>query len=297
MALSLRKLTVLVLALGLILVLLVSSAIAQNTDGVLIVSSTQDDAVVVVSGNGFDPSQSVTLNIYQIDGSPLGSFAGSTTDSTGSFSFNLTLPYISQTSIYTFIANTSTVSGITQHILFSQAPSTPSPTGIRVAAVTAFPSTSNIFNVTGVGFEVSKTVSLRLTNAANLPAYIFPDQVTTDPQGRFSAILIVPTTKSGTYNLVAYTSTRSTANYTVTVPNLQGPAGNAGPSGVPGASGAPGASGQPGTNGTASSTAGTDIGYVGVALGVVALAIAVFALVRGRHVAAVSKTDATQEKT
>jgi hypothetical protein len=273
--------------------LLISSANAQNTDGILIVSNTDDVAVVVVSGIGFDQSQPVTLNIYNNIGNPLGSFPGPTTDSTGSFEFNLTLPFISQTGIYTFIANTSTISGRVDHILFSQAAPTPAPTAPPgVAAITAVPDNGNIFNVTGNWFDASRKVTLKLNNAAGLTAYFFPENVTTDAQGRFSAILIVPTTLSGRFNLIASTTTRGTGNYTVTVPSLQGPAGTAGSSGVPGVSGVPGASGEPGTSGAASS-AGPDLGYAGIVLGIVAIAIAGFALFKGRRAEAVPKTEKT----
>jgi hypothetical protein len=289
MALSWKKIVLLGLAFSLAAVLLVSSANAQTTDGILIVSNTEDLAVVGVTGIGFDPTQPITLNVYNNIGNPLGSFPGPTTDSTGSFEFNLTLPYITQTGIYTFIANTSTISGRVDHILFSQANPRPVPTATAgVAAITVVPDNGNIFNVTGIWFDASRRVTLKLNNAAGLTAYFFPENVTTDAQGRFSAILIVPTTLSGRFNLIASTTTRGTGNYTVTVPSLQGPAGTAGSSGVPGVSGVPGASGEPGTAGAASS-AGTDLGYVGVALGIVAIAIAGFALFKGRRAETVPK--------
>jgi hypothetical protein len=141
-------------------------------------------------------------------------------------------------------------------------------------AITATPDESNIFNVTGSGFDSGAEVTLELV-ANDTTYYSFTESITTDENGTFTAIVIVPTSTTGaTYNLTA-----STDNYTAyteyTVPDLTGPAGATGSTGATGATGATGetgAVGADGENADSTLTAGAiGIGLIGLAVGIYAV--------------------------
>jgi len=134
------------------------------------------------------------------------------------------------------------------------------------ASLSASPDNSNIFRVSGSGFNASETVWLRLVADETL-VFNFTETVETDAEGNFSAIVIVPTSIHGTFNLTASTSSVS-VYVEYTVPDLTGPAG---PTGTTGATGATGPKGDP---------ADPTIGYGGIGLGVVAIVLAVYALTK-----------------
>ena len=271
-----------VFTLVLLTVILASSAYAQPAQGSLSASATDKPNIFTLTGSGFDPSSTVNLGLYLNDGTTLAfALPDSTTDSAGNFAVNVTLPTVSTSGFYVFVANTTNVIGYQPWILYSpNDASQTGPSGLP-QTVRISPDNSNIFNVTGQGFDPSKPVNLILAPPHGNATYPFPSSITTDSNGRFSAIVIVPTSISGTFNLVATTTNNymnSTANVTVTIPNLQGPQGLPGPTG---ATGATGASGENGTSGTASTD--TTLTYVSIALSVVAIIIAVYAITRKSH--------------
>ncbi len=142
-------------------------------------------------------------------------------------------------------------------------------------SITATPDESNIFNVNGTGFNASTEVTLKLI-ANDTTYYTFPENITTDNEGNFTATVIVPTSISGTYNLTASTDDY-TAYVEYTVPDLTGPTGATGATGATGTTGQTGAVGAQGEQGEA---ANEMLGYAGLGMGVVALAVACYAVVR-----------------
>jgi len=96
---------------------------------------------------------------------------------------------------------------------------------------TATPNNSNITNVVGSGFDPSERASLKLLNATTgEEIYVFPENISTDENGNFSGIVIIPTSIHGTFNMTASTSTVQ-CSIEFTVPDLTGPQGPQGPQG------------------------------------------------------------------
>lgn len=143
-------------------------------------------------------------------------------------------------------------------------------------SITATPDESNIFNVTGTGFDASDSVTLKLV-ANSTTYYTFAENITTDVNGNFTAIVIVPTSTTGaTYNLTASTDNHS-AYVEYTVPDLTGPTGATGATGATGSTGATGATGAAGADGKDADSTLT-IGAIGI--GLVALAVGAYAVVK-----------------
>jgi len=132
------------------------------------------------------------------------------------------------------------------------------------ATLTVTPDDSNVIQVTGTGFNPSDTVKLALFQANGNVEYTWTQQITTDVQGSFSQIVIIPTYVSGIFSLVASTTSAS-ANQTVEAPILTGAEGPQGPSGAPGPAG---------------SSANSNIAYVALAISLITLIIAVYAIVK-----------------
>ncbi len=262
-------------------VMLTTSARAQPTPGTLTASSTDTPSVLTLTGSGFGTSATVNIGIYLNDQTTLAfALPDATTDDLGNFAVNITLPIVSTSGFYLIIANTTNVVGFQPWVLFSPSDASQTgPAGNVPETVKVSPDNSNIFNVTGQGFDVSKPVTIILAPPHGPATYTFPpSQITTDSQGRFSAIVIVPTTISGSFNLVASTANGnviSSANTTVTIPNLQGPIG---------LTGATGATGAPGNNETSGSTStNTTLAYISIALSVVAIVIGIYAITKTKH--------------
>ena len=264
--------------LVLLTVILASSVYAQSEQGVLIASAKDTPNVLTLSGSGFDASATANIGLYLPDQTTLAfSFSDVTTDSQGNFAVNITLPTVSTSGFYLFIANTTNVKGFQPWVLYS--PSDASGPSINVPEIVKVsPDDSNIFNVTGQGFDASKPVTLKLAPPHGPAVYIFPDNITTDGHGRFSAIIIVPTRINGAFNLAASTA-NGNANVTVTIPDLHGPPGATGQTGSTGATGATGASGE---NGTTGPTTSDILVYVSIVLSIVAIIIGIYAATKKR---------------
>lgn len=117
---------------------------------------------------------------------------------------------------------------------------------------------SNIFRVSGTGFDAYEIVWLRLETDIGV-IFNFTETIETDEYGAFSAIVIVPTSLQGSYRLVASTST-VTQEIEYTVPDLTGSQGVQGPKGDPG------------------EPADPFIGYLGVTLGLVSIVLSASSL-------------------
>jgi len=243
--------------------------------GNVYVTSTLNPNVITIAGSGFDASAPVSLGVYLRDGTTLlAVFPDANTDDTGNFAANVSAPIVGTSGIYFVMANTTNVFGYQPYVFYSPGDAPDPGSGPRSVSVS--PDNSNIFNVTGRGFGDSKAVTLRLTLASGATAYTIPDQMTSDSQGRFSTIVIVPTSISGTYNLVA-SATSGNATIPVTIPNLKGAPGV---TGMTGATGATGETGATGATGPAGSASGSPLEYAGIALSIAAIVISVYALVK-----------------
>lgn len=262
-------------SLILLVVMLVSLTYAQSTTGNVYVTSTLNPNVITVAGSGFDASSLVSLGVYLRDGvTLLAVLPDANTDDTGNFAANVSVPFVGASGIYFVMANTTNVIGYQPYVFYSPGDAPDPGSGPRSVSVS--PDNSNIFNVTGKGFGASKAVTLRLTLPSGATAYTFADQMTTDSQGRFSTIGIVPTSISGTYALVA-SSTSGNATIQVTIPNLKGAPGE---TGMAGATGATGETGATGATGPAGSASGSPLEYASIALSVAAIVISAYALIK-----------------
>jgi len=272
-----QKHLMIMFSLILLVVMLVSLVYAQSTMGNVYVTSTLNPNVITVAGSGFDASSPVSLGVYLRDGvTLLAVLPDANTDDTGNFAANVSVPFVGTSGIYFVMANTTNVIGYQPYVFYSPGDA-PAP-GSGPRSVSVSPDNSNIFNATGKGFGASKAVTLRLTLASGATAYTFADQMTADSQGRFSTIVIVPTSISGTYTLVA-SSTSGNATIQVTIPSLKGAPGE---TGMAGATGATGETGATGATGPAASTSGSPLEYASIALSIAAIVISAYALVK-RH--------------
>lgn len=142
------------------------------------------------------------------------------------------------------------------------------------AEITATPDDSNIFNVTGTDFDDSDDVTLELINDDGDTVYTFEEDITTDANGTFTAIVIVPTsTDGGDYTLTASTDD-SSATLDITVPDLTGATG------ATGATGSTGATGAKGTDGADGQDADPALTYGSIGVGALALLIAIVAIMK-----------------
>jgi hypothetical protein len=273
-----QKLSYLV-TFGLLATMLVSSVCAQGGDATLIAISTLDANVITLRGSGFSASSTVSLSVFLNDGMTLVAvLPDAVSDSAGNFEVNVTAPIVQTSGIYLFGANTSSVFGFQPWVFYAlnDLPTGGGSTGPK--AVSVSPDNSNVFNVTGRGLGASRDVKISLNQSRGVPVYTFTDTIKTDSQGRFSTILIVPTSISGTFTLVASTSAGD-ASVVITVPNLKGATGLTGATGATGETGEKGATGDMGKTGAA---ADSMLGYIAVILSAVAIVLSLMVLLKKR---------------
>lgn len=238
----------------------IASANAATTP-TLTASATDESNVISVEGEDFDTSETVHIALLnETDGTTVYNFTETiTTDSSGDFTADLTLPDVYGT--YNLTACTSTIQAYTEFtIILSETP-----------ALTVTPDDSNIIAVSGSGFNTSETVTLTLEDSDNETIYTFTEDLTTNTLGNFTAAVIIPTSINGDYTLIAETETGATANATITVPDLTG---------ATGATGATGLSGEAGVDGEDGAAADNTIVYSAVILSIAAIAIAAVALTK-----------------
>ena len=244
---------------ALLTIALVANAYAQNTTATLTTSATNDNGIITVTGIGFNASENIALELLNSDGTLAYNFTEAiTTDTSGNFAANVTLP----TNVYGTFNLTASASNITAYTQYTI--SQPATTYSSLGVLSATPDNSNIIEVSGSGFNASENVWLGLTDSNGNIVYNFTELVASDAQGNFSAITIVPTNISGTYNLFASTSS-ATAYTAQTIPDFTGPTGSPGVTGATGETGA---------------AADSTISYAAVALSILAIAIAAYTLMR-----------------
>ncbi len=145
-------------------------------------------------------------------------------------------------------------------------------------SLSATPDNSNIIQVYGTGFNTSAPVSLQLLRD-NDTMYNFNADITTNANGSFSCLYIIPTSLSGAYSLTA-TAGNTTARHDIIVPDLRGAEGLKGVDGLNfnatgniilnnGTQGAEGPKGDQGVMGNST------VGIVAIGLSIAALVIVI----------------------
>ncbi len=237
---------------------------SANTVVTLMVAPTSASNVITVIGNMFNANETVYLALANATtGVVVYNFTEAiTTSSIGAFAKDVTLPPVTP-GTYIIYAKTSTVTASTQYTIANSA--TPK--------IAASPANSNIIKVVGSGFSPMEGVGFILVGTAG-PAYNFTDYGLTDTLGNFTVTLIVPTSISGNYTLMAQTRTGATANTAITVPDLTGPKGDTGETGDKGAKGA---------TGPAGNSADSTILYAAIIISIIAAVIAIVSLLKDRE--------------
>jgi hypothetical protein len=235
-----------------------------NTIATLTVIPTSTSNVVTVMGNGFDVNEPVYLALVnETTGVVIYNFTQTaTTTPLGTFSSDITIPSLPYGAYYIY-AKTSTASATKEYTIAF----IPNP------KIAVSPANSNIIKVTGSGFTPNQVVTFTLTEAVFISAYNFTDLGITDALGNFTVNLIIPTSISGNYTLMAQSSTGLTANTAIIVPDLAGPQGVTGDTGAKGAKGATGAAGK---------DADSTLLYPAVILSVIAIILSIMAFLRNR---------------
>ncbi len=239
-----------------VLVIAYLSVANAATTGTLTATATSTSNAITLSGSGFDPTENLTLfMLNETDNSNLYNFTETiTTDDAGAFTANVTLPS-GFYGTYNVTAQTTNVDAFTEYTISG------------AATLSATPDDSNIMAVSGSGFNANQTLTLQLNDTSTTTAYTFLDNITTDSEGNFTSTVIIPTSISGSYTLVASTST-TTANATIAVPDFTGPTGI---TGATGATGAVGADGEPADNTTV---------VLALGISIVAMIVAIFTLMK-----------------
>lgn len=249
-------------------------AAAQNQASIAITQSGIP-WIVDVMGQGFGDSELVVFTLQDPVGNVVTILGQTTSDSSGNIMTSFSVPVDIDGQ---YIINATSPSANAAVPYYIEALPTVSPTPIGAPAVTASPENSNILNVTGKGLDSSKPVALNLTSNGTV-TYSFTEQITTNATGYFSAIVIIPTSLSGTFTLQASTTTRN-ATTQITVPNLAGPTGPAGPTGATGATGPAGADSTSSSDNNNATIA--NVVYAALAISIIAIAIAIYVLIKKR---------------
>lgn len=237
---------------------------SANTVATLMVAPTSNSNVITVIGNMFDANEPVYLALVnQTNGVVFYNFTEAiTTSGIGQFAKDVTLPPATYGTFIVY-AETSTVSASTVYTI----------TNLVTPKIDASPANSNIIKVSGSGFSPMDGVGFILIGATG-PAFNFTDIAVTDTQGNFTVTLIVPTSLSGNYTLMAQTRTGAAADAAITVPDLTGPKGDTGEDGDRGPKGSAGEAGE---------AADSTLVYVAIIVSVIAAVLSAASLLRDRE--------------
>ena len=180
--------------------------VEASTIAVLNVIPTSDSKEISVIGNGFNPNDTVYLALANATtGVVIYNFTETiTTTNMGTFTANITLPS-SIYGTYLIYAKTSTVSASKEYTVIAS-------TNQINPRIIATPPNSNIFKVTGSGFNPYQMVFFRMMGNNPNSVYNFTDLAITDTLGNFTITLIIPTSISGNYTLIDGTQTGTTTN-------------------------------------------------------------------------------------
>ncbi|MBO0608649.1 choice-of-anchor G family protein [Myceligenerans salitolerans] len=160
----------------------------------------------VVSGEGYTPNSTVTVQLTDADGNPIGDPVTAETDDTGAFTVDLCVPEDTAPGEYTVIG-TDDETGTPAETPLTVTPAPVEPT-IAVDPTEVAPGECTV--VTGEGYTPDSTVTIQLTDADGNPV---GDPVTapTDETGAFTADLCVPEdAEPGDYTVVGTDDTTGT---------------------------------------------------------------------------------------
>ena len=259
-----KQLFAVLVALCIMLATPILATASANTVATLTVAPTSNSNVINVIGNMFNANETVYLALAnQTTGVVVYNFTEPiTTSNIGQFANSVTLPSATP-GTYIIYAKTSTVTASTVYTIANSA----------APKITASPANSNLIKVTGSGFGPMDGAGFILVGATG-PAFNFTDIAVTDNLGNFTVTLIIPTSISGNYTLMAQTRTGATANTAIIVPDLTGPKGDTGETGDKGAKGSTGPAGE---------NADSIMVYAAIIISVIAAIIAVMAFVKDRE--------------
>jgi hypothetical protein len=234
------------------------------TVATLMVAPTSNSNVITVIGNMFNANETVYLALVnQTTGVVVYNFTEAiTTSSIGQFAKDVTLPPAAP-GTYIVYAKTSTVTASTVYTIENSA----------APKIAASPANSNLIKVVGSGFGPMEGVGFILVGVTG-PAFNFTDIGVTDNLGNFTVTLIIPTSISGNYTLMAQTRTGATANTAIIVPDLTGSKGDTGETGDKGAKGATGPAGEAADN---------TVLYAAIIISIIAAVIAIASLLKDRE--------------
>jgi hypothetical protein len=258
---------------------LISCAQTESFASISVYSDPIPGTAMVV-GQGFGPSESVTISLYDGTGGLISPLATVTTDGGGYFNAAVSFRTLELIGTYVVTASSATASASASYELqpvpsYSNAPS-PTTSGIvQFPAVTSSPNNSNLINVTGTGFSASLPVLIRILRSNGSIAYSVNQNITTDAQGTFSTIINIPTTINGTFILQAKTPVED-AKTQIKVPSSQTQESTS-PTAIPELTGTANSTNNGNDNATQNSNT---LQYVSIALSIVAIAISLFAVTK-----------------
>ncbi|MBL0885333.1 choice-of-anchor G family protein [Myceligenerans indicum] len=151
----------------------------------------------VVSGEGYTPSSTVTVQLTDADGNPVGDPVMADTDADGAFSVELCVPAGAKPGDFSVIG-TDDESGTPAQTPLTVAPSEsnePDVPGEIDPVLSADPSQTEpggSTDVTGEGYTPDSTVTVQLTDADGNPVGDPVADVPTDADGMFTTPLVVP---------------------------------------------------------------------------------------------------------
>jgi hypothetical protein len=258
---------------------LLGYAQAQSSASISVYADRIPGTAMVV-GQGFGPSESVTINLYDGTGGLISPLATITADGEGYFNAAISVRTLDLIGTYVVTASSATASASASYELQPIPSDTvaPLPTTsglVQFPAVTSSPNNSNLINVTGTGFSASLPVLIRILRSNGSIAYSVNQNITTDAQGTFSTIVNIPTTINGTFILQAKTPLED-AKTQIKVPNSQTQESTS-PTAAPEPTGT--ANSTENGNDNPTQNANT-LQYVSIALSIVAIVISLFAVTK-----------------
>jgi 5-hydroxyisourate hydrolase-like protein (transthyretin family) len=160
-----------------------------------------------VSGTGYTPSSTVTVQLTDADGNPVGEPFVAETDETGAFTTELCVPEDAEPGDYTVVGTDDTTGTPAEApLVVTEAPAIDPSITVDPAEVVPGGTTT----VTGEGYTPDSTATVQLTDADGNPVGD-PIVVDTDENGGFTTPLVVPEdAEPGDYTVVGTDDTTGT---------------------------------------------------------------------------------------
>ncbi|WP_125777148.1 choice-of-anchor G family protein [Antribacter gilvus] len=175
-------------------------------------ATVEQGGTTTVTGSGYTPDSTVTVQLTDAAGNPVGAPISAPTDATGAFTTPLTVPADAAPGDFTVVGTDVTTGTPAEAPLTVVAATTPA---ITVDPTSVVPGACTV--VTGSGYAPNSVVTIQLTDAAGAPVGA-PVMVTTDGTGAFTTDLCVPTDAvPGDFAVVGTDETGGSAETPLTV--------------------------------------------------------------------------------